>query len=198
MSEKERKLRRTEAEALAEFHKTLNHLVSCLSKDVFTKFPVSKGAGAHDFTVSDAKGIKLKHAEFDLTLTSVIRTETVKEDARFRISTNEYIHHLKKDGEPVIGWHFHPGDAKILFPHIHLYTHEAKDSWWKGMNSLHMPSGRILLEDVIWFLVSEIGVEPARNDWIEVIKKHMIAFQSDRSWGQKPPVMFRESFDSEQ
>ncbi|MDE2990404.1 MAG: hypothetical protein OXU21_04965 [Chloroflexota bacterium] len=96
-----------------------------------------------------------------------------------------------------------PGDLEPLFvyqynrrtpfpyPRCHLHVH-ARPQHYRGasFSRLHLPTRRITLEQVVWHLIQEHGVEPRRDDWHEVLWRHEGWFrdiQRDRDWPYDRP-----------
>ena len=114
---------------------------------------------------------------------------------RYRVSTLRYIYGIWENPDKcLLAWHYHP-DLDVSFPHIHVYdrkTEEEKKAGQKPgiLHALHIPSGRVSLEDVIQFAIIELGVIPDRKrekDWQQVLKETSARFEANKSWGQKPP-----------
>jgi hypothetical protein len=50
----------------------------------------------------------------------------------------------------------------------------AREEWIT--KKTHVPSGRVALEDVVFFLVQEFKIRPLREDWMDVVAKNREAF----------------------
>lgn len=93
----------------------------------------------------------------------------------FRVTTTGYRYHLlDEDDRELIAWHWHP-DAGAGYPHIHvpagLVTRKA-----------HIPTGRVSIESVLRFLIDDLRVRPARDDYADVLKESEGPFIRYRRW----------------
>ncbi len=101
--------------------------------------------------------------------------EVIK-DGRFRgeyrITTRAYHYAvLRSESEDTgfLSWDWHPGSTPDYpYPHIHVPIAEPTG---RG-NRLHVPTGkRVTVEQVVGFLIQELLVEPAREDWAAVLEE---------------------------
>ena len=37
------------------------------------------------------------------------------------------------------------------------------------LSNLHIPTGHVTISDIVSFLIAEVGVEPRRADWMDVL-----------------------------
>jgi hypothetical protein len=124
----------------------------------------------------------------------IAKVATEKGD-RYRVSTLRYIYGIWESADKcLLSWHYHP-DLDVPFPHMHVYdrkTEEEKKAGQKAsiLHGLHIPSGRVSLENVIQFAIIELGVLPDKKreaDWQQVLKETSARFEANKTWGQKPP-----------
>lgn len=78
------------------------------------------------------------------------------------------------------------------YPRCHLHVHATPADYPSGkpFPRLHLPTRRITLEQVVWHLIQEHGVQPRRDDWHEVLWRHEEWFrdiQKDRDWPYDRP-----------
>lgn len=97
----------------------------------------------------------------------------------YKVTTKRYSYTLSKDDHEVVAFHWHPGIEGVDRPYIHFGEGDPESLSRK----LHVPSGRVALEDVLWFAISQLGAEPIRPDWQRVFDRGRVAFQRYRSWG---------------
>lgn len=104
---------------------------------------------------------------------------------RFRVTTKKYVHEvMRNDGgkwRRVIAWHFHPDDHDFQRCHCHLprSTGVLADT---ELGKLHVPSGRVAVENVILFLIGEMNVKPARDGWQAQLEQTLARHEAHRSW----------------
>jgi hypothetical protein len=97
----------------------------------------------------------------------------------WKVTTTHWAYELKdRDLSWIVQYHWHPSlTPDIAFPHMH----HAKDTV-----RCHLPTGRVLLEDVLRFAV-ELGAEPVDHDkWADVSRKNVENFAKSATWGLPP------------
>ena len=92
-------------------------------------------------------------------------------------------------------------DRNVPFPYprCHLHVFATPDAYTldRPFPRLHLPTRRITLEQVVWHLIQEHGVQPRRDDWRQVLWRHEEWFrtiQQDRTWPYDRP--FEPPWDS--
>ena len=69
-------------------------------------------------------------------------------------------------------------------PHPQHYTGE------RSFSRLHLPTRRLTVEQIVWHLIQEHGVQPGRPDWHQVLWRHETWFrdtQRTKPWPYDPP-----------
>ena len=82
--------------------------------------------------------------------------------------------------------------APPRYPRCHLHVFAAPDHYTleRPFPRLHLPTRRITLEQIVWHLIHEHGVQPRRPDWHHVLWRHETHFrdtQRDKDWPYDPP-----------
>lgn len=86
----------------------------------------------------------------------------------WEVRTTGYIFQLHVGERELIAYHWHPwGLSPHAFPHMHLGP--AAELGFGDLARAHLPTGRIGLSDVLCLAVRDLGVEPRRDDWREVL-----------------------------
>jgi hypothetical protein len=82
----------------------------------------------------------------------------------------------------ILNWHWHPlTTSERLDPHVHVeLTHP--DLAGTSFPKLHVPSGRVGFEEVVHFLIEDLEVEPARDDWRDRLHESLVSWREFRSW----------------
>ncbi len=68
----------------------------------------------------------------------------------------------------------------MKFPHLHIRNSVLAHG--SPIMRVHIPTGRVALEDVIRLAVEEFHVEPRRADWNEVLIRTRQGFVEQRTW----------------
>lgn len=104
------------------------------------------------------------------------------EGGRWKVETAAYHHALETpDAKEIVAYHWHPSQASI-FAHSHMHLGAGIGANLGTLEKTHIPTGRIALEDVIKFAILELGVEPRRDDWREVLSETRAASEERRTW----------------
>lgn len=171
--------------ALTNYTEEIQRIVSCVSDVVFFVLPY--GPDRHQlscsvpggfFPVSRNDGVKLF-----IDINQEIESPSAAND--YKVSTKFYLYSIadaKKDD--LIGFHFHPDltEDPVLYPHIHAYADKDPRFAPLNLHRRHIPSGRVPLEDVIRWIITELEVVPARADWDKVLTDARGIFKSNQSW----------------
>ena len=98
--------------------------------------------------------------------------------AERRVTSQEYIYTLR-DGTTdyvLIAFHWHPlGVSRVRHHHVHVHASGALGAW--QADRLHVPTSRILLEDVVQFCIEELAARPRRADWQQVLEDNRAEFR---------------------
>lgn len=170
----------TPQKAFEDFRKPIDEAVRCLhpsirlrerwyaaNKSVYLGSPQATGI---PFKANNAPGYKLE-LQFQLNVVSC--------DEGFRMSTNRYIHEIKgpRSDVRVAAWHWHPDvkNSSVAYPHFHLPDKTP-------FSTKHFPSGRITVEEIIRFVITEMEAEPTNNRWAESLDESEALHKLHRSW----------------
>jgi hypothetical protein len=98
-----------------------------------------------------------------------------------KVVTDAYAYTLSESAElaeELLAWHWQPEGGRD--PHMHIGRAHPRLG---ELGRLHVPSGRVALEQVLLFALDELGVRPAREDAREVLGEVLERFRRYRSWG---------------
>lgn len=98
----------------------------------------------------------------------------------WKVATDSYAYTVSDDetlATELVAWHWHP--ASRLDPHLHVGRSHPDFGFWAH---LHIPTGRVAFEDVMTFVLADLGVQPERDDWETVLADARAKFTSRRSW----------------
>lgn len=113
---------------------------------------------------------------YDLFFTQRVKiVEDYGELGTWRVTTLSYMYAIErhKDRQEIVSFHWDGHDAENPVPHIHLgfaALEGAKSSPIGPKN--HIPGGRVLVEDIVKFLIDEMGVRPMKkrqSDWRSIL-----------------------------
>jgi len=98
-----------------------------------------------------------------------------------RVTSAGYYYQIRDQRErELIAFHWHPGRRdQPDFPHLHIGVTTGTVSI---VRKHHVPTGRVSLEAIVRFLITELDVRPLRNDWERVLDEGERSFAAQRSW----------------
>ena len=86
---------------------------------------------------------------------------------------------LDREEREILVYHWHPGGVSdITFPHLHiarvalLPLVRTDPLRTVALGEMHLPTNRVLLEDVVELLIREFAVAPLREDWRTVLDEN--------------------------
>ncbi len=98
-----------------------------------------------------------------------------------KVVTDAYAYTLSESADltaELLAWHWQPEGGQG--PHMHVGRAHPRLG---ELGRLHVPSGRVALEEVLLFAIDDLGVVPARPDAAEVLDETLERFRRYRSWG---------------
>jgi hypothetical protein len=171
------------SQAVEQFLRPIQRAVSCVTPEVFAPTPRGRGAGeGHAITLARGDLVGLRGVDFGIRLTQhydVTKTG-VLQLGPWKVRTAGYFYSLEAvdDESEVIAFHWHPSaPGASERPHLHV----------RGvrLDKAHIPTGRIAIEQVIALAV-ELGAEPTRDDWADVLAKTLGRHEEFRTWDRAP------------
>lgn len=105
---------------------------------------------------------------------------------RWKVETAAYYYELQtQSGLEILSYHWHPdGPSPAKFPHMHIGTGSGVEI--DGLLKAHFPTPRMVLEDLVWMLVTDFGVQSEREDWESVLGRSRARYEADRTWQYTP------------
>lgn len=84
---------------------------------------------------------------------------------------------LDRLGREILAYHWHPaGVSPVTEPHLHLSGRlrpldvDPRDEPIP-LGEMHLPTGFVMLAQMVRLLITEFGVEPRREDWETVLRE---------------------------
>lgn len=79
-----------------------------------------------------------------------------------------YFYAVEHTGSELLAYHWHPqGHSQVTEPHLHVRG--SREIEGQPLGKLHLPTGAIRLEDIVALAIEELGAEPLREDWRQVL-----------------------------
>lgn len=162
---------RTPPEAVAAFVAPLQQAISCVSLAVLqVAGGYQPAARPHALVLADGDAQQLR-SEAGLAL-RVAQQYRIVEDTGprgpWRAQTVAYSYVVNRGDKELLAYQWNPlGSGGVARPHLHVGA--AADELIDNFHRLHLPTGRIALEEVLRLLIEELGVQPLREDWSDVL-----------------------------
>lgn len=187
---------RTAREAQDRYKRIISLPLSCITPALWYTGPATVGL-AEDMELRLTvwpKPLRLRRDRLPPVHLEALQRYRVIPDRRYegewKVETLGYWYtiHDTQEHEPVpaLAWHWHPRTGTIEAPHMHVYR--QGDVGGVPLGRLHLPSERVAFESVVAFLIEELGVQPIRDDWKELIAAALARFVAFRTWGTGGPA----------
>ena len=186
---------RTPAEAFRGFRQLVQEAIACFAHTRVTgtsQAPNEPGI----LTVNGGKPLRLQSTgpQVDITcsISYEIRPANDPDDGQWRVSTLSYIHTVTLDERLAVEFHWHPDDgSNVWYPHIHPRLAGAG----RDRGGMHIPSGRVLVEDVLIF-ANERGAVPMKEDWEGIVSRIKRRIADEATWGAPSSLIHRSQSDN--
>ena len=130
---------------------------------------------------------RLNDSPYDLFFVQKVEiVEDVREPGAWKVSTLGYTYAIERhaDAQEVLAFHWEGHEAKNPRPHLHV-GFAANDPRLPLTPKAHIPSGRVLVEDLVYFLIDELKVRPSKHratTWRSVIEKMRAQVMKYKTW----------------
>ncbi len=176
---------RAEKEAFGNFRDMVQEAVSCFATARVigsTKELDERGT----LTANSGAEVPLTSAEQPIAIAFFIHYTIRRINGQCKVSTDGYVHNVLLDGELAVEFHWHPSEGtRVWFPHVHpRFAGSGRDR-----GKMHIPSGRILIEDVLIF-AHERGAQPRRADWEEIVTRNKERIAKELTWGTPSTLIY--------
>lgn len=175
---------RTDREARERFLRYLNLSIQAVSSGAhWLASPTLEDKSIWSVITVPDLALRLRTVGGDsLYLRSTIQFKHVDRDGfpgERKVSTLHYAHTVTGDEALQVerfSWQWHPSGWP--YPHVHIFPEGDK-----GFGKLHVPTGRVFLEAILLFLIHDLGVQPARDDWQEIVGANLSRVSRFATWG---------------
>jgi len=147
----------------------------------------SDAGGTPSVLVSDRDGdvVRLRRNDgADIYLDIAQRFRPYRQgNSAWRVTLREYaysVYDQHPDAQavrPLLAWHWHPGTRD--HPHLHI---RGESDAVGSLHKLHVPTRRVTFEAVVEFVIADLDVEPARDDWHEQLSDATRRVEQHLNW----------------
>jgi hypothetical protein len=164
------KSKRKAIESLAD---SLRSALLCVASQPTRLFPSPRGQGFYrlEFLPSGAS-VNLKRARSFERLPFLFSYELSVEPpvGNAHWMNASVVSYWINIGAGAFEYHWHPvGASPVRTPHLHVNPRADSISGAVSLERLHLPTGPVSLAAIVRFLITELGVEPNRADWVRIL-----------------------------
>lgn len=167
--------------AVQAYVRPLQQALSCVTDKILTRPQDYSPGRIHVLTFATDDGLaplasrtRIPGSRFLLSFSQHYRIIHVSDEpdrGPWNVSTAAYLYELDDaDGHHVLAYHWHPeGRSHFSTPHMHL-GHGARIGRTDLANA-HLPTGRIAIQELLRAAITQLGVQPRREDWSVVLER---------------------------
>jgi hypothetical protein len=183
---------RTPEEALDAYVEQISRALSCVT-DAVVFGRASSSDHHHTLSIYATRQSRPNRLHLDtnsrrgeilLLIAERFRLERVSDAVHrdeFDVAIRSYFYRiLDRDEREIVAYHWHPeGRSTFDRPHLHVPAAEPivlaqpSGSPLTGVKThlsrLHLPTGRIGIEEIVELLITDFAVDPLRSDWKELL-----------------------------
>lgn len=180
---------RTPDDARKRYQRILGDSLSCLSPTAsWYVGPSLDRASDDDYSLLFRnRSIVLKRQNLpSLNLTCAQRFSIIPDpregfEGEWKANTLAYIYTVENSDGEMFSWHWHPFSSSAR-PEPHLHVRGSAAEFGNSLHKVHIPTGRVAFEDVVRFLIADLGVKHGRRDWDSVLAESIFRFRKYRTW----------------
>jgi hypothetical protein len=122
----------------------------------------------HPFALAKGEVVRLR-GESQVGLTVLEEYELSEAaDGGWETRVVSYFYAVEHAGSELLAYHWHPqGHSRVAEPHLHVRG--GREVEGQPVGRLHLPTRRIRLEAIVAFVIEELGAEPLRSNWRDIL-----------------------------
>jgi hypothetical protein len=172
---------RTQQEAFDAFIEPLKKALSCVAYAKITRTKLN--SELDQSIIVQPSPLPFTDSPYQLFMTHTFRYVR-HNGTEWRVSSlrYEYAIEVSKKKHEVVAFHWEGHNSGAApFAHLHLGHANVSSAPLLGPKA-HIPTGRVAIEDVVYFLIEDLGVKPLKPDWKEVLARVRQQFMNYKSW----------------
>jgi len=163
---------RTPAEAVRTFVGAFQSALSCLTVARFNAEGYRPIDLPYSAELQDGEPVVI--AGSSLRLLVVLRYRIIQaanSPGAWVVQLTAYDYELLDNSDrELLAYQWHPqGRSSVTWPHVHLGP--AAGDLWRPLSRAHLPTGRIVVQDVLRLAIRDFGVPPRRANWEAVLER---------------------------
>jgi hypothetical protein len=180
---------KTHAEAFDAYAKPLRAVLGCLTRETLLKTTIPGSEDQDGNTLQRFFFVKsparLKDSGLLFDFSHYFRIVRNSETSTYRVKTISYTYEIEDEAtrHEILAFHWEPDSprSRVKTPHLHL-GFALRDKTLPFHNKAHIPSGRVPVEDVVSFLISDLQVTSLNGNWSAVIAATRHSFMDQKTW----------------
>lgn len=161
--------------AFHDFLGPIQRAVRCLNAGSRLSY---KGHPDKVYVVAPGDGVRFVQGNATYRMDNWFNVRAIPHKEGWRVTTEQYIHEVvNHNDERIAAWHWHPNAPRspVKFTHLHV----AKSS---PFSTLHYPTNRVSIEEVVRFVIEEMGAAPATPSWEQTLRNSEDLHRQYQSW----------------
>jgi hypothetical protein len=167
---------RSDKEAISRFAEALHSTLSCVAE---THFYMKGGKDNVRLLLLQTPAVLECGPRLLLDVTHRFSLEDdARSTSRRRVTSQEYIYDIRdaESERTLLAFHWHPlGISRVRGHHAHIKFEGAVSSTL--LSKIHLPTSRVLLEDVVQFCIEELGAKPQHSHWQDVLEDNRAEYR---------------------
>ena len=146
---------------------SLRRVLSCVTPSVLLTRAAGAGGGDRLAEIAQNPTSLLATPRLSFLFFQTYRLVRADDGTGWGVRPTGYRYEVREhDGPELVAYHWHPtGNSAITFPHVHAHIlGSAAD-----LSKRHLPTGVVTPAEIVRCLIAELGVEPLRSDWQDVL-----------------------------
>jgi hypothetical protein len=157
---------RTQQEAFNSFIEPIERALSCIAHVKLTRSKLNSAFEQN--VILQPVPLQFPACPYQLFMNHSFRSIQNSEEWRVTSLKYDYAIELVKTKQEVVAFHWEGhGNGSAPFAHLHLGHANVENAPLLGPKA-HIPTDRVAIEDVVYFLIEELKVTPLRDDWQKI------------------------------
>jgi hypothetical protein len=176
---------KNEREALRRYKQVLQRSLGCVTPAIWITGATERDPDVHYLTTSEDPIRVPTDAGGGYVYLSASQNFRYDRHGRFpgewKVTTLGYVYRVAlgpSQDDSIVAWHWHPSTKA----ECHVHSFSSHGLLPGGLGELHLPTGRVSIEQILRFLILDLGVR-ARVGWEQAIGESEARFNEYKSWG---------------
>jgi hypothetical protein len=172
------KLKAKRRDAFERYAEPLQRVLSCVTSEPLIR---RRSEEVEEFFLANSPA-HLAGCGLLLAISQYFQIISNEGSDEYAVRTESYAYQIMEDatGKELFAFHWEP-HSRVQYPHMHL-GFAARGHGLPIDNKAHIPSGRVAVEDMVTFLIADLGAKPLKDDWASIIETERLKFMDKKHW----------------